>query len=119
MYSRLPRPRVPVLVTNRTVRAPAKRVILLRAIFRLNGPIFAVLIAPDQINTFVKVGQIDRLANVGRHLAQQPNLAQRGAIFGLVLQIELNRPFKIMTLFVFGKLSHPLVEIFPRMSRKR
>src|SRR6516162_11367857 len=30
-------------------RAPVKRLILLRAIFRLNGPIFAVLIARDQI----------------------------------------------------------------------
>jgi hypothetical protein len=100
-----------------TQLAPDKRLIMLRAVFRLNGPIFAMPIAGDQINALVANGQVDLSAHDGWNLPQQPDIGQRRAIYRLVLKVELNEPLKVATLLIVGTLAHPSIEVVPGRAR--
>src|SRR6516162_10055849 len=94
--------------------AASKRLIALGPKLCLDSPIFAASIASDQVDAFVEIRKVHYLANVGRHIAQQPDILERRAIFGLALKVELNKPLECAPLLAIRNLSHPLAKFVPR-----
>src|SRR5262249_51565486 len=88
----------------------------------LDGPICAAPRARDQVDAFVSKRQIEFLTNLGRNVAQQPDVLEYRPIFRRGLQIELHcssLPELCGTASVITRrVTLPLLELLPVIWRR-